>query len=41
MHDTNTKNLLPIYTILGANNFEKLKMGTCPRLVQIGETFVE
>ena len=41
MHDTNTKNLLPIYTILGANNFEKLKMGTCPRVVQIGEPFVE
>ena len=37
MLDTNIKNLLPIHIILGASNFVKIKMGTCPRVGQIGE----
>ena len=39
MHDTDTKNLLPIHNVLGAG--DKIKMGTCPRVGQIGESFTE
>ena len=31
MHDTDTKNLLTMYIILGACDFAKIKMGTCAR----------
>ena len=41
MHDIDTKNLLPIQIILGASDFAKIKMGTCPRVDQIGEPFAE
>ena len=32
--------MLPIYFILGASDFAKLKMETCPRVGQNGETFM-
>ena len=35
MHDTDTKNLLTIYIILGACDFAKIKMGTCARQVRL------
>ena len=41
MYDTDTKNLLPIHIILGASDFAKIKMGICPRVGQIRETFAE
>ena len=41
MHDTDTKNQLPIHVILGTNDFAKIKMGTHPRVGQIGEPFAE
>ena len=41
MHDTDTKNLLPIHIILGARDFTKIKMEICPRVGQIGEPFAE
>ena len=41
MLDTNIKNLLPIHIILGASDFAKIKMGTCPRVGQIGKPFAE
>ena len=39
MHDTETNNLLLIHVMLG--DFAKIKMGTYPRVGQIGEPFVE
>ena len=41
MHDTDTKNQLPIHVILGTSDFAKIKMETCPRVYQIGEPFPE
>ena len=35
------KNQLPIHIILRAKDFAKIKMGTCPRVGQIGELFAE
>ena len=41
MHDTETKNQLPTHITLGASDLAKIKMGTCPRVGQTGEPFVE
>ena len=41
MHDTDTRNLLPIHIILGASDFAKINMGARPKVGQIGETFAE
>ena len=41
MHDTDTRNLLPVHIILGASDFAKIKMGTCPRVGQISEPFAK
>ena len=38
MHDTDTKTLLSIQMLLGANEFAKIKMRICPRVGQIGES---
>ena len=35
------KNLLLIHVTLGANDFAKIKMGTCPRVGQISEPFAK
>ena len=32
MYDTDTKNMFPVHIILGASDFAKTKMGTCPRV---------
>ena len=41
MHDTDTKNQLPIHVIVGTSDFAKTKIGTCSRVGQIGEPFAE
>ena len=41
MHDTDTKNLLPIHAILAASDFAKIKTGTCLRVGQISKLFAK
>ena len=41
IYDSDTKNLLSIHIILGASNFAKIKIETCPRVGQIGEPSAE
>ena len=41
MHDTNTKYLVPIYIILGASDFAKIKMGAYAWVDDISEPFAE
>ena len=41
MHDTGTKHLLPIHTIVCASDFAKTRMEICPREARVSEPFVE
>ena len=39
MHNSDTKNLLSIHIMLGASDFAKIKIATCPNVGQITTPF--
>lgn len=41
MEETDTKKILPVHVILGANEYTKIKMASCQRVGDMGEPVAE